>query len=235
MERFELFKKFSNSILSYAIDAAFGSNAKDKGSSVMLLLAIILALILLIVFLYAGAEVVYLLSRNKFGTKGVKRIRVLLGSFAFLGLAYFCYNVYRDYYGASAEVGSQISYLYASITFVFVGVVVLAKGLTAGGEDDKDVIDPIYRGNSWLLGGLVKEGVKQSIVQDIAEPLLFLALGFCLFSYNYIWGLPFIFCAISCWFHLTVEAVFGFFKERKELSNEGLVYTQNRRVSKAIS
>lgn len=235
--RFELFEKMANGLLTYAIDAFFGSNVKgeDKQSNFLLLLVIIVVLSVLIILLYAGAEVVFLLTRTNFGTKGVKKLRAVLASLTFLGLGYFCYSCYKNYYGQIMDFGSELSFLYAAITFLFVGAVVFIKGLTVGGKDDTDVLHKIYRGDSWLLGGLIKEGVKQSTVQDVAEPVLFLVLGFFLFSYNYIWGLPFIFCAISCWFHLTVEAVAGFFKERKQLSNEGLVYTQNRRTAQTIS
>jgi len=165
----------------------------------------------------------------------VKKIRVFLASIVFLVLAYFCYSSYSDYFGMMTELGSETSFLYAAITFVLVAITVLTKGLTAGGKDDDDVIDPIYRGNSWLLGGLIRDGVKQSVVQDIAEPFLFLALGFFLFSYNYIWGIPFIFCAIACWLHLAIESIFGFFGERRDLSNQGHLHSKNYAISKIIS
>lgn len=234
-ERFELFSKMANGLLSYALEAFFGNSNKDKGDNMFILLVLVIALALIIVLLYAGAETVFLLVRKNFGTKGVKKIRAIIASIAFFVLAYLSYYFSDNYFGEIMVLGSEASYWWASITFLFVALVVLSRGLSAGGEDDTDVIDPIYRGDSWLLGGLVKEGVSQSTVQDVAEPLFFLALGFFLFSYNYIWGLPFIFCAISCWFHLAVESAFGFFKDRKELSNEGLVYTQNRKAIKAIS
>ena len=235
MNRFDLFKKMGNNLWGFATDAMFGPTAKDKGSTLFLLVLFLICLAALIALLFAGAEVVYLLTRNKFGTQGVKRGRVFLGSLSFMALAYFCYKSYTDYYGDVMDWGSEVSYLYATISLFIVGLIVLVRGLTVGGKDDSDVIDPIYRGNSWLLGGLVKEGIKQSTVQDLAEPVLFLAIGFCLFSYNYIWGLPFMFCAISSWFHFAVEAGFGFVNERRELSNKGRVYTQNRTMSKVIS
>lgn len=227
-ERLNLFRKMANGLLSYALEAFFGNTAKEKGNNMVIFLAMIIFLIVFVILLYASCEVVFLLLRNKFGTKGVKKSRALLASILFLGLSYFSYKCYIDYYGDIMSFGSEESFFYASLTFLVVGVIVLFKGITVGGKDDFDVVDPIYRGNSWLLGGLVKEGLKQSVVQDILEPLLFLALGFFLFSYNFIWGIPFMFCAISCWFHLGIESLFGFFGIRRDLSNEGLIYTQNR-------
>jgi hypothetical protein len=235
MSRFDLFKKMGNNLIGYGVDAMFGATAKDKGGTFIVLLFFLIALGILVALLYAAVEVVYLLVRNKFGTEGVKRLSVFGGAIVFLYLAYFSYGSYKDYYGFVADLGSQISYLYASITFLIISIVVLAKGVSAGGQDDIDVIDPIYRGNSWLLGGLIKGGIRQSTVQDLAEPLLFLAIGFCLLSYNYVWGIPFIFCAFSYWIHLGIEAAFGFMGERKKLSNQGRVYTENRTISKIIS
>jgi len=234
-DRFNSFAKMAQNLSAYAMEAWFGVGAKDKGGNILIFIIIITAIAILVALLYAGVETVFLLTRTRFGTKAVSKFKVVVSSVAFIGLSYFCYTCYKNYYGEVTALGSELSYLYATFTFLFIGAVVFFKGLLAGGKDDSDVIHPIYRGDSWLLSGMVKEGVSQSIIQDIAEPFLFLALGFCLFSYNYIWGLPFIFCAISCWFHLGVESVAGFFKERKDLSNEGLVYTQNRRTTKIIS
>lgn len=233
--RFELFKKMGNGLLSYTLEAFFNDSTGKKTPNALAAIAIVVGIILLVVLFYAGAEAVFLLTRTNFGTKGVKKLRAVLASLAFMVLAYFCYNCFKKYYGQIMDFGSEASFGYAALTFLFVGVIVFIKAITAGGKDDSDVIDPIYRGDSWLLGGLVKDGIKQSTVQDVAEPMLFFALGFFLFSYNYIWGLPFMFCAISCWFHLAVEAVAGFFRERQQLSNEGLVYTQNRRTAQTIS
>ncbi|GAB5552878.1 MAG: hypothetical protein Sapg2KO_24690 [Saprospiraceae bacterium] len=227
-ERLKLFRKMANGLLSYALEAFFGNTVKEKGSNMAIFLVLIILLIAFVMLLYASCEVVFLLLRNKFGTKGVKKSRALLASILFLILGYFSYKWHTNYYGEIVSFGSEESYLYASFTFLVVGIIVLFRGITVGGKDDSDVVDPIYRGNSWLLGGLVKEGLKQSVVQDILEPLLFLAFGFFLFSYNMVWGLPFMFCAISCWFHLGIESLFGFFGIRRDLSNEGLLYTQNR-------
>lgn len=233
--RFELFSKFSKGLLSYFLESFFGSGSKDKESNFLVLLAILICFSIFLALLYAGAEVVFLLTRTNFGTKGVKKVRAVLGSLVFLGLAFLCYRFNQDYYGIAIEIGSELSFLLASVSFLLIGIVVLFKAMTIGGKDDNDVIHSAYRGDSWLLGGLVKEKWQQSNIQDFAEPVLFLAIGAYLFSFNYVWGVPFIFCAISCWFHLAIEAVFGFFKDRKALSNEGLVYAQNHRTSQIIN
>ena len=187
--RFDLFRKMGNGLLSYALDAMFGNTSKDKGGNMILLLGALILIGLVAIFLYAGAEAVFLLVRNKFGTKGVKKTRAMLAGLTFMVLGYFSYDAYENYYGVVVSYGSELSYFYAAITLFAVGAIVFFKGLTVGGKSDDDVLDPMYRGNSWLLGGLVKDGWSQSMVQDVAEPLLFLTLGVFLMSYNYMLSL----------------------------------------------
>lgn len=232
--RFELFANFSEGLFKYALDAFVGTGNKNKGNNMMIILALILVLFIFIALIYAGVETVKLFFRNNFGSKGVSMIRAIISAIAFLVLAYLCFTGYSDFYFDYEAYGSQESFLFASITFLFVGLIVFVKAILARVRDNK-VYDPIYRGDSNLLSFLVKGGWNQSMVQDLAEPLLFLALGVYLFSFNYIWGLPFIFCAISTWLHLGIEAVFGFFDERKELTNEGYAYTHNRKFSNVVN
>jgi hypothetical protein len=227
-DRFQLFSKMANGLLSYAIDAMFGDKATGKGSTMVILVGILAAVAILIVLLYAGAETVFLLTRKNFGGKGVKKVRGFISFAAFMYLAYFCYSMSVDYYGYWAAYGSEGSYWYASLTFLVLALLTLVRSFTAPAkflfpEGHEDEMFNIYRGSSWLLSGLLKEKWDQSLVQDVAEPFLFVAIGLYLTSFNYVWGVPIMFLGFSCWFHLAVEAGAGFFKERKLLSNGGRV------------
>lgn len=232
--RFELFAKFSEGLFKYALDAFVGSGNKNRSGNMIMILAIILSLFIFIALLYAGVETVKLLFRDNFGKKGVNIVRVIISALAFLALSYVSYSMYSDFYYEYEVYGSHKSFLFASITFLVVGLAVLIKGILVSVRDNP-VYDPIYRGDSNILGFLIKDGWSQSMVQDLAEPLFFLSFGFCLFSFNYVWGLPFIFCAISAWIHLGIESAFGFFDERKNLTNKGYAYTHNREFSKVVN
>lgn len=232
-QKFAMFSKFSNGLFKYAIDAFLGADNKNKEGNMMLIIALVLAVFIFIALIYAGVEVVKLLFRKNFGKQGVSMFRVVLCAIAFFALAGFCYVASTDYTYELESLGTKESFFYASIFFLFLGLIVFIKGILSKVKNNENV-PPIYRGDSSVLGFLIKGGWSQSLVQDLAEPLFFLALGVYLLSFNFIWGLPVIFSAVSTWLHLGIESVFGFFDERSELSNKGYAYTHNREFSKVI-
>jgi len=147
---------------------------------------------LLIILAYAGVETVKLLLRKGFGKKGVSISKAVISSIVFFVLAGYSYTYYSAYPSYVADYGSQASFLYASVVFLLVGLVVFLRAVMVQIKNSQ-VIDPIYRGNSNIFGFLIKDGWSPSLVQDLAEPLFFLSIGVYLLSFNFIWGAPFIF------------------------------------------
>lgn len=230
-DKFEKFTQVAKSVGGYLLEAAFRGNGKNTGNNAALAIMAFIALVILTILLYAGAETAFLLTRKNFGGNGVKKIRAVVSFGVFMWLAYFCYSMSLDYYGEATALGSELSYWYASLTFLAIAVLTLIRSFTAPAksilpDDHPEAWFNSYRGDSWLFSGLLKENWPQSLVQDVAEPFLFVALGLYLASFNYVWGAPIMFCGFSCWFWLGVESALGFFKERKLLSNQGRMFAE---------
>ena len=151
--RFELYAKFSEGLLRYSLDAFVGTGNKSRGHNMLFILVIILALFIFIALLYAGAETVKLLLRNNFGNKGISVTRVGISVVAFFALSYFCFTIYSDFYYEYEVYGSQESFLFASILFLSVGLIVAIKAILARTQDN-EVYSPIYKGDSNILSFL---------------------------------------------------------------------------------
>lgn len=195
----ELFSMLSKSFWQYLLEsftAGSKNPKKDEATNMaMLLLVAILA--------YAGVEAVKLLFRSNFGKGGVSTTRMVLSIIVFLLLAGFSFQFYYVYDADPTDWASKSSLLATAIFYFFCVVYMIYNG---GIKSRNNNVHPNYRGDSALLGFLVVNW-KQSMVQNLAEPMLCLALGVYFLPFSYLWGIPLIFCAISAWLHLAVENV----------------------------
>jgi hypothetical protein len=142
-------------------------------------------------------------------------------------IRYFNFEELTDTYA------SQSSYLATAVFYIILSLYILVKAILSK-INNRRVINEAYRGDSFWLSFLMKSGWQQSLVQNLAEPMLFLAFGFFLLPVNLYWGIPLIFFAVSTWAHLGMEAVMELDEIRNSLSNKGYVYAKGSKFSKPI-
>lgn len=215
----QLFNQLGGSFFRYLIDS---TDDKNKGAQTRLMLVAIGLLA------FVGVEAVKVVFRKNFGTNGISILKLVIASIAFGLISFAAFGIYGSESIEDSEFGSQDSFLYMAIFYAFFTIYILFKGVTEKGRANNNVHEN-YRGDSSILGFLIKEGWTQAKVQNLAEPLFTLALGVFLMAINIFWGLPLIFCAISVWLNLLIESFLGLDKVRDTLSNMG--YNRNNNFS----
>lgn len=206
----EYFNKLSDNFFKYLFEA-FTDDSKDSRAST------ILFLIVLAFLAYAGVEAVKLIFRSNFGRKGVSIARLVISVICFLTIGVFSYYYYVNYDGSGIGWASKSSFLASVITYSFLSIFILFKGVF---KRNNLKVNQNYRGDSTLLGFLVNDNWKQSQIQNFAEPLLCFVIGIYFSSFNLLWGLPLVFCAISAWLHLGVETFVHLRSLRDNLSDK---------------
>lgn len=195
-----------------------GRSDNKSGFKVVYVYVLFGALALLI---YVGVDIVKLLFRSNFGKKGFSFLKAFLGSIAFGGLAWLNYDLASTGSTSLFDEGDNTKIYYA--TSIFYGIVatyILIKAIYEKIQSNK-IANIAYRGDSTVLSFLIKGGWTQSKVQNLAEPLLILAMGVFFSGLNLFWGLPLVFCAISVWVYMIAEAMFGLSQVRDILANKG--------------
>ena len=211
----QIFNRLTGSIWKYAFETTVADskdpNKRRSGNILFLIIVAILA--------YAGVEAAKLLFRKNFGKKGISITRMVLSIIAFLIISGITFYYYTTFTLEDASIGSKESFLYTAIFYIVLSGYILFRGINSISKNPKI---EAYRGDSYLLGFLMKgkKGWSQSLVQNLAEPLLLLAFGIFFTGINLFWGIPLIFCAISCWVHLLLETIVGLVKERNYLSDK---------------
>lgn len=178
------------------------TNEKNHSAQIKLFLA------LLGIFIFVGAEGIKVFFRKNFGKEGISLTRVIICFLSFIGISAISFSLIDD---SSSKLGSQLSFGIMGSFYVFVAFYILFKGIQAKKESRTNThLYDDYKGDSILLDFLIKEGWKQSTVQNVAEPVATILVGIFLTFFNYIWGIPLFFCAISLWLNQLVEYIFGF-------------------------
>lgn len=219
----DVFDSLSGSFFKYLIDSEDDKN-KSAQTRLMLVAIAILA--------FVGVEAVKVVFRKNFGSKGLSLFRVILSAVAFILLAWLALEMMAD--PDAAEVGTQASFKYAAGFYVLFALYILVKGIIEKVKPNSSV-HAQYRGDSILLGFLMKAGWSQAKVQNLAEPLFTFAIGLFLSAVNPIWGLPIVFCAISVWLHLIMEAVFGISQVRDVLAEKGYQASQKSQFNEVTN
>ena len=222
-----IFNQLGKSFGKYTFEALVDSKNDRNGS-----VAILLALALLA---YGGVEAVQLIFRKNFGKKGVNVYRLILSTIVFVVLAIVSFNYYNDYTSDLISMGSKSSFLATGIFYLALAVFILVKGILALSQKKTHAIHESYRGDSGLLGFLARGTWSQSLVQNLAEPLLLMSIGFFLLPINSLWGIPLMFCALSSWIHLLMETIMGIVGIRNILSDKGFVHSKNKGFTEVVN
>ena len=208
----DIFESLGGIFFKNLIDS---TNEKNSAAQTRLILAGIALLT------FVGAEAVKILFRNNFGSKGINLLRAFLCLVGFGLISAGCIAAWFQSDSPDLEqIGSPKSFLLAGIFYAILGIYVFAKAIVQKARA-KDLVHPQYRGDSYLLSFLMKSGWSQAKVQNLAEPLLTLAIGIFPTPVNLLWGIPLLFCALSVWLHQLFELIFGVSHVRDVLAERG--------------
>ena len=225
----EVFKQLSGSFFHHFAESFL--NGKNERSQK-------LAIFLFIVILaYAGVEAVKIFFRSNFGKKGLDIWKWLLSLVAFIAIGIIALNDYLAIEQYSTTLGNSKDFLLHTSVFYFVlALLLLVKGIIEFRKKKTNPVHPSYRGDSTVLGFLGESGWKQAKIQNLAEPLLVLAVGIFLSPINLLLGLPLVFCAISVWIHYAYEAIRGLLIARNQLSDkQGFPEHYGRKFSRVVN
>jgi hypothetical protein len=199
-----------------------GEKGNDKRDNLIMLL-------LLAILAFVGAEAVKVTFRTNFGREALNMGKIIVCSLLFWVIAFFAFDSYRNLDQTNPndiiEIGYPKTFLFAAIFYVLYGLFVLLKGIAEIGKANRQAnINPLYKGDSYLSSLL---NIKnQTRVQSLEEPFLVLSIGILFAGFNFLLGLPLVFCAISTWGYQAYEYISGHNHIDKILEKQG--YTQNR-------
>jgi hypothetical protein len=157
---------------------------------------------------------------------------LVLSVIAFGGVSFFAFYLFNDYPLDYRTWGEQISFLYVGVFYASLALFFLIKGIREK-QSNNDTYQPVYRGDSSVLGFLIPAGLSQNFVQTLIEPLFLLIIGASCLSFNKLLGLPLIACSLSYWLFFFGEMLMGLGYARSVLANKGHAYSKNRKFSKA--
>lgn len=193
--RDEISKRFGGQLLSDLIN---GGNPNSNRATWL-----ILALLA-----FVGEEAVQVLYRKNFGVGGLNIFRIILCFLLFEVIAVVFFLSGANMSPSMDVIGSKASYTWAGVFYIILGFIVLFKGL-AGVAKARNSKQPYkFTGESAILAFLGKDGWSQSKIQNVAEPILTLSVGFAFALVNILWGIPIIYCALSVWACKIIDAVF---------------------------
>lgn len=207
----DVFEQLSGSFFNNSFKSI--TNNKDNASKVRM---IVFAIVLLT---YVGVEAVRIIFRSNFGRKGIGIWQFIISIIVFVAITVFSYNSYSSFDNYMADYGSETSFFYTAIFYFGLSIFLLVKGIVEIRKKGKTTKSDSYRGDSILLGFLSESGWNQAKIQNLAEPLLVLAIGVSLSPINLLLGLPLIISAISVWVHYLYDYLRGLLDARNELSN----------------
>lgn len=181
------------------------------------------AFIFIALMTYAGVEFVKILFRKNFGKTGLRSSKLIFVCIALAILVVFAAIGYADYENVKNYwiYGSKNALLFTAIFYSFLILFVAIRGLI---EKNRNNIHPIssYRGTSTVLSFLIEQGWKPSLVQNLAEPILLMAIGvFLIPTTSLLLGGPLVLFSISYWLHLLLETLMDFHNERNQMANTG--------------
>lgn len=213
----DVFESLNGSLFKYLIDS---TDERNKSAQIRLML------VALAILAFIGVETVKVIFRSNFGSKGLNLFKVILSVIAFGVISGVCYTIWADNSPEMRGVGSPLSFKATAYFYAVLAIYILFQGIIQKYRSN-DKVHPQYRGDSILLGFLMKDGWSQAKIQNLAEPLLILALGAFLLVFNLYLGIPLIFCAVSVWLHMIMEAIFGVSQVRDILAEKGYQVSRN--------
>jgi len=154
---------------------------------------------------FVGEEAVQIIFRKNFGKGGLDPIRIIVCFLLFeiIAVAFFLTGLFAD--DSLEVIGSRLSFFLASGFYAVLGFIILLKGIRGIKEAKEDYL---LSGESAFLSFLTKDGWSHSKIQNIAEPVLTLAIGVFFLLINIPWGIPIIYCALSVWACKVIDSIF---------------------------
>jgi hypothetical protein len=201
----EFFSTLSRSAVRTAGESIFDNQplAPGKQSADDRLMIIILGILV-----FVGREAVNVVFRRNFGAAGINVPRLILCSILFTSISVLAFFQVDSTDEFATETGTSDSHFITGMLYIIMALYVLIKGIVHRTKAIKNGNFSNYRGDSYLLGFLKKDGWKQQTIQNMAEPLLTLAIGSCLCFYDLLAGIPLIFCAVSVWGYFLMQWLF---------------------------
>lgn len=205
------------------------TNKGSNSSKIKLFLAF------LAILAFVGVEAVKIVFRKNFGVKGISTLRLAISIIIFGMISSFGFVEYYAPTDLSKGYGHS-SFLAMGVLYAILTTYLIVKGWIEKTKSS-NVLNEYYRGDSVILAFLMKgeKGWKQSTVQNFAEPVLMLALGFFFFSINPFLGIPIAFCGLSVWFNLILELAMDLGGVSTKLANMGYEYSQTGTFSEVVN
>jgi hypothetical protein len=193
--REELSKRFTTQWMSDLING--GNPASNR-----------MAWTILAMLSFVGEEAVQIVFRKNFGIGGLSVLRIVVCFLLFELVAVLCFFLGTHPMESRAVIGSSASFTWAGMFYVVLGFIVLIKGFMGMAKAKKSNRFDKFTGESAILSFLGKDGWSQSRIQNVAEPVLTLAVGVALSFVNILWGVVIIYCGISVWACKVMDAIF---------------------------
>ncbi|MCW5921441.1 MAG: hypothetical protein KIS77_03800 [Saprospiraceae bacterium] len=164
--------------------------------------------VILAMLAFVGEEAVQVIFRRNFGPGGLSGLRIVVCFILFelIAVIFFLLNLYAD--GSSKIIGSPESFAWAGVFYFILGFIVLRNGLKGIAKARNSNRPYKFVGESAVLSFLKKDGWSENKIQNLAEPILTLAVGIFLSFINILWGIPIIYCALSVWACMVMDAIF---------------------------
>jgi len=192
-----------NQLLNHAaINYTDSMDEKNKSAEFKLTLAIVGILF------FVGYEAIKILFRTNFGMSKSAMIRLALCFLSFSGIAAISFSCINSTDNFATESGTPDTHLVMGIIYSVLAVTLLIKSIAYRNKQNDE-----SEGDGGLLSFLMKkpnqkEGWEQSSVQNIAEPLLAIAIGTAFCFVDLLGGIPIVFCAISAWANVLFGQMF---------------------------
>lgn len=222
------FDKLSGGFWKNVLESFTEGSSNNRGKSYA-------AIFLLLLLTYAGVEFVKIVFRKRFGKRGIRSAKMVFVVIAMTIIAIVAYVGYFDTKAISEPIyGSKTTSLYTGIFYTIVVLYISFKTFKEKGRKNLYSIHENYRGTSTVLNFLIEGGWQPSTVQNLAEPLLMLAIGVFLLPTSLLLGLPLVISATSYWIHLAAERILNFHDARDRMANKGHEVDQESAFVEAI-
>ena len=170
------------------------------------LIRLVLALTGLLVFI--GVEAIKTFCRKDFALTQLGMLRFVFCFLAFGGIAAFSFSMINSGENYATHYGTPQSHLVIGLVYAVTALYILITGVLQFEETKRGSPALTWNGRSYLLGFLTKDGWKESTIQNLAEPLLLIAIGTALCFYDPYGGVPFIFCGAAVWLMAFINLLF---------------------------
>jgi len=171
-----------------------------------ILIRLVLAIAGLLVFI--GVEAIKTFCRKDFAVTQRGMLRFVFCFLAFGGIAAFSFSMINSRESYAIQYGTPQSHLVTGLVYAVTALYILITGMLQFTATRDGSPGLTLNGRSYLLGFLTKDGWKESTIQNLAEPLLLIAIGTALCFYDPYGGVPFIFCGAAVWFMAFINLLF---------------------------